>query len=87
MLMPTLYDPLFDEEKFDGQRYTRQDIIRAMVDYLDDDLKNYDVVKLQTSSTQERYRYTELFDPYQPRNARLDSVDELTWSRASTTTS
>jgi type II secretory pathway component PulK len=77
MLMPTLYDPLFDEEKGDGQRYTRQDVIEAMVDYIDDDLKAYDAVKLQTSSTQERYRYTELFDPYQPRNARLDSVDEL----------
>lgn len=77
MLLPTLYDPLFDEEKLDGQRYNRQDIIKSMVDYIDDDLKTYDVVKLQSSSTQERYRYTELFDPYQPRNARLDSVEEL----------
>jgi type II secretory pathway component PulK len=77
MLMPTLYDPLFDEEKVDGQRYTRQDVIKAMVDYIDDDLKGYDVVKLQSSSTQERYRYTELFDPYQQRNARLDSVEEI----------
>ncbi len=77
MLMPTLYDPLFDEEKGDGQRYTRKQILQAMVDYIDDDNKSYDVVKLATSSTQERYRYTEVFDPYQPRNARLDSVEEL----------
>lgn len=77
MLMPTLYDPLFDEVKSDGQRYTRADIIKAIVDYIDDDIKAYDMVKLASSSTQERYRYTELFDPYQPRNARLDSIDEL----------
>jgi type II secretory pathway component PulK len=77
MLMPTLFDPLFDEEKGDGQRYTRKQVIQAMVDYIDDDIQSYDVVKLATSSTQERYRYTELFDPYQPRNARLDSVEEL----------
>ncbi len=77
MLMPTLYDPLFDEEKGDGQRYTRKQIIQAMVDYIDDDIKSFDVVKLATSSTQERYRYTEIFDPYEPRNARLDSIEEL----------
>ena len=77
MLMPTLYDSLFEEEKGDGQRYTRTSVIQAMVDYIDDDNKSYDVVKLAPSSTQERYRYTELYDPYQPRNARLDSIDEL----------
>lgn len=77
MLMPTLYDPLFDEEKLDGQRYSRGDVIRAIVDYIDDDIKAFDMVKLASASTQERYRYTELFDPYQPRNARLDSIEEL----------
>lgn len=77
MLMPTLYDPLFDEEKSDGQRYTRQDVIKAIVDYIDDDIKAFDLVKLSSSSTQERYRYTEIFDPYQPRNARIDSIEEL----------
>lgn len=77
MLMPTLYDSLFEEEKGDGQRYTRAQVIQAMVDYIDDDNKSFDVIKLASSSTQERYRYTELFDPYQPRNARLDSIDEL----------
>lgn len=77
MLMPTLYDPLFDEEKGDGQRYTRADVIRAIVDYIDEDIKGWDMVKLASSSTQERYRYTELFDPYEPRNARIDSIEEL----------
>ncbi len=77
MLMPTLYDPLFDEEKADGQRYPRSTVIQAIVDYIDDDLKSYDMIRLQSGSSQERYRYTEIFDPYQPRNAPLDSIEEL----------
>jgi hypothetical protein len=77
MLMPTLYDPLFDEEKGDGQRYTR-----SQVDAGDGRLHRRRPQELrhdplQSGSTQERYRYTEIFDPYQPRNARLDSVEEL----------
>jgi len=77
MLLPTLYDPLFEEEKADGQRYTRADVIKALVDYVDEDQKNFDMVKLTSGSTQERYRYTELFDPYAARDARLDSVEEV----------
>lgn len=77
MLRPTLYDPLFEEEKGDGQRYTRADVLKAIVDYIDDDFKAFDLVKLSSSTTQERYRYTEIFDPYQARDARLDSVEEL----------
>jgi|JI6StandDraft_1071083.scaffolds.fasta_scaffold00767_7 type II secretory pathway component PulK len=77
MLMPTLYDPLFDEEKGDGQRYARSQVIQSIVDYIDDDLKSYDMIRMQSGSSQERYRYTEIFDPYQPRNAPLDSIEEL----------
>jgi len=77
LMLPTLYDPLFDEEKSDGQRYTRQQVLQALVDYIDDDLKQFDAFRLRSGSQDERYRYTELVDPYQARNARLDSVDEL----------
>jgi len=77
MMLPTLYDPLFDEEKSDGQRYTRQDVLTALVDYVDDDLKRFDVYRLAESSQDEQYRYTQLRDPYLPRNARFDSIDEL----------
>jgi len=77
MLLPTLFDPLFEEEKADGQRYTRSEVVQALVDYIDEDNRSFDMVKLTSGSTQERYRYTELVDPYQPRNARLDSVDEV----------
>jgi type II secretory pathway component PulK len=77
LMLPKLYDPLFDEEKNDGQRYNRQQVLQALVDYIDDDLKRFDAYRLAQSSTDERYRYTELLDPYQARNARLDSIEEL----------
>ncbi|MEE9386279.1 MAG: hypothetical protein V3V08_22940 [Nannocystaceae bacterium] len=77
MLMPTLYDPLFDEEKSDGRRYTRENVLNALVDYIDDDRRKYDLVRLRSRGTPEDYRYRELRDPYDARNARLDSVQEL----------
>ncbi|MFO7564663.1 MAG: type II secretion system protein GspK [Enhygromyxa sp.] len=77
LMLPPLYDPLFDEEKSDGQRYTRQQVIQAIVDYIDDDTKQFDAYRLRNGSQDERYRYTELADPYQSRDARLDSIDEL----------
>lgn len=77
LMLPKLYDPLFDEEKSDGQRYSRQDVLMSLVDYIDDDLRRFDVYRLRSSSQDERYRYTELHDPYQARNARLDSIQEL----------
>lgn len=78
LMLPTLYDPYFEEQKSDGQYYTRSDILRAMADYIDDDPYVFDLVRLRSSSSRpENYRYTQLFDPYQERNARLDSVEEL----------
>ncbi len=78
LMLPSLYDPYFEEEKADGQFYTRSDILRAIADYIDDDNRAFDLVRLRSSSSRpENYRYTQLFDPYQERNARLDSIDEL----------
>ena len=77
LMLPKLYDPLFDEEKSDGQRYNRQQVLQAIVDYIDDDTKQFDAYRLRQSSQDERYRYTELQDAYEPRNARLDSIEEL----------
>lgn len=77
IMQPVLYDPLFDEEKADGQRYTRQDVLAALVDYIDDDRQSFDLVRLKSGGVAERYRYTELYDPYQARDARLDSIEEL----------
>ncbi len=77
LMSPTLYDPLFEEEKSDGQYYARTDIVRAIADYIDDDRQRFDIIKLRSGSAQENDRYGELFDPYLPRNARIDSIDEL----------
>lgn len=77
LMSPTLYDPLFEEEKSDGQYYARTDIVRAMADYIDDDRSRFDIIKLRSGSAAENDRYGELFDPYLPRNARLDSLEEL----------
>ncbi len=77
MLLPTLYNPLFEEEKSDGQRYTREQVLAAIVDYIDEDTKRYDMIKLASGSANESYRYTQLYDPYEPRNARLDTIEEL----------
>jgi len=78
LMLPSLFDPYFEEEKADGQYYTRSDILRAIADYIDDDTYVFDLVRLRSSSSRpESYRYSQLFDPYRERNARLDSVDEL----------
>lgn len=77
LMAPSLYDPLFEEEKADGQIYRRLDVLNAIVDYIDDNRTGFDAVRLENGGGPERYRYTELYDPYQPRNARLDSIEEL----------
>ena len=77
LLMPKLYDPLFDEEKSDGNRYPRVEVLRAMVDYIDPDTGKFSTYRLSNSSQDERYRYQELPDPYQARDSRLDSIQEL----------
>jgi type II secretory pathway component PulK len=78
LMLPSLYDPYFEEQKADGQYYTRSDILRNMADYIDDDLQVFDLVRLRSASSRpEAYRYMQLPDPYRERNARLDSVDEL----------
>lgn len=77
LMAPTLYDPLFEEEKSDGQFYTRIDILQAMADYIDDDDRAFDLIRFRSGSRGENYRYQQLFDPYKARNGRLDSIEEL----------
>jgi hypothetical protein len=48
-----------------------------VADYIDDDRKRFDLIRLKSGSTSERYRYEELLDPYEARNARIDSIEEL----------
>ncbi len=77
MMEPLIYDPLFDEEKSDGERYNRQVVLTAIVDWIDDDNQRFDIGRLVQGGGNEPYRYEELHDPYQARNARIDSVAEL----------
>ncbi|MCA9656229.1 MAG: general secretion pathway protein GspK [Myxococcales bacterium] len=78
LMLPTLYDPYFEEQKSDGQYYTRSDILEAMADYIDEDVYVFNLLHLRSSSSRpETYRYTQLFDPYRERNNRLDTVEEL----------
>ena len=48
LMSPTIYDPLFEEEKADGQYYSRAQIMQAMADYIDDDRQRFDLVKLRS---------------------------------------
>jgi len=77
LMSPQIYDPLFEEEKSDGQFYTRDDILTAIADYVDDDQLRFDITQGLSRGGTETYRYGELNDPYMPRNGRFDSVEEL----------
>jgi type II secretory pathway component PulK len=77
LIEPTIFDPLFDEEKSDGERYDRQLVLSAIVDWIDDDARRFDLARLTQGGGPEPYRYLELNDPYQARNARMDSLQEL----------
>jgi len=77
LMLPVLYDSLFEEEKSDGQRYRREDVVQAIVDYVDENRRRFDPVRLTASSAAEVYRYEQLYDNYEARNAPLDSIEEL----------
>jgi hypothetical protein len=77
LIVPTIYDPLFEEEKSDGQFYTRTQVLEAIADYIDDDDRVWDIIRFQPKGMPETYRYQQLFDPYLPRNAPLDSIEEM----------
>lgn len=77
VMAPSIYNPLFEEEKSDGRRYRRDEVLASIVDYVDTDRERFDVQTFQSSSAGESSDYTQLYDPYQARNARLDSVAEL----------
>lgn len=77
LMAPTLYDPLFEEEKLDGIRFNRTSIIQRIVDYVDDDRKRFDLIALRAGSSGENYKYQQIYDNYRARNGRLDSIEEL----------
>ncbi len=79
LLAPSLYDPLFEEEQaLTGQYYSRFGVVKRVVDYIDDDRRVFDIVRMVPGSGSESvYQYKNFPDPFEPRNAPLDSVAEL----------
>lgn len=75
------YDALFEERDGDGLITTRLDIVSALIDWWDFDTQRatFDpgANTISPASGAEDDVYAQFRDPYQPRNAPLDSVEEL----------
>jgi general secretion pathway protein K len=86
------WDPLFDREDVNGQRYSRADLPVLLRDYVDEDAKSSSLLAsfvggscgftVPTSPFEEgfgdeNYPYERGPDRYRAKNARLDSLDEL----------
>ena len=77
---PSPFDPLFEQRDSDGQFTSRLDIVSALIDWWDVDTERstFDPGAATVSSSgAEDDVYRTFDDPYQPRNAPLDSVEEL----------
>ncbi|MGE0791430.1 MAG: general secretion pathway protein GspK [Sandaracinaceae bacterium] len=78
---PSPYDTLFEHRDADNQITTRLDIISALIDWWDYDTQRttFDpgANSVDSNSGSEDDVYTRFRDPYQPRNAPFDSLEEL----------
>jgi general secretion pathway protein K len=77
---PSPYDPLFDRRDADNQFTSRLDVVSALIDWWDQDTDrtNFDPgASTVTSSGTEDDVYRRYQDPYEPRNAPFDSMEEL----------
>jgi general secretion pathway protein K len=76
------YDFLFEHEDANGIRATRNDLIIALKDWVDEDevtsaLGTNPVMPFETAFGDENINYSRLDPPYKAKNARFDSLDEL----------
>ena len=74
------YDPLFQQRDRDGQFTNRLDVVASIIDWWDFDLDRtvFDPGRAEvTSSGSEDDLYRRLDDPYDTKNAPLDSLEEL----------
>lgn len=76
------WDPLFDREDANGQRVTRPDLAIYLHDWTDDDSTGSAIsanldVPFEAGFGDENQPYARGDDPYEAKNARFDSVDEL----------
>lgn len=77
---PSPYDPLFQQRDADGQFSNRQDILGGIIDWwdVDTDRTTFDpgAGEVATSGGEDDV-YRRLDDPYEPKNAPFDSLEEL----------
>ena len=83
MMQDPRYDFLFDRENRWGIRMTRRDLLVAMRDYIDGNQQQETLLmgangpSFVTGSGDESYYYSRYDPAYKPKNAPLDSLDEL----------
>ena len=77
---PSPYDPIFEQRDADGQFTSRLDVVSALIDWwdVDTDRTTFDPgASTVSQSGAEDDVYARFDDPYQPRNAPFDSIEEL----------
>jgi len=79
LLAPRKYDFLFQNRDPDGQYTTREELIGAIVDWIDDKDGNrmFDITFMDNVGGPEDQYYQGLEDPYLPKNAYFDTKQEL----------
>jgi general secretion pathway protein K len=92
MTCDTRWDPLFDREDANGQRYTRPDLLIHLRDWVDDDEASsalgvafpagncsflVPANPFEQGFSDENFPYDRGRDRYRAKNARLDSLEEL----------
>ncbi len=77
---PSPFDPLFEQRDADGQFTSRLDVVSALIDWWDTDTERttFDPgASTVSQSGAEDDVYSRFDDPYQPRNAAFDSIEEI----------
>ena len=74
LFYPDVFRKFFESLDAEGNPRDLATLVKALIDYVDGDTVEYD--PMQRSSAPEDYGYSNLKDPYKPKNNRLDSVGE-----------
>jgi type II secretory pathway component PulK len=72
LIVDPRYNYLFEYPDASGQVIDRNEVVRAIIDFIDPDATLYG-----TPSSAEDYRYDQLADPYWIKNNKLDTLEEL----------
>lgn len=72
LFMPAHFNPLFENKRSDGQFYSREKTISAIIDWIDPDTMRSG----QEGGFEDDY-YQQLTDPYKSKNAKFDTLREL----------